>query len=160
MIDSRVRTYRKNFVANARVPNIVYDQIGFNYNGTILDFGCGYESYWPQKFRKYKRLHCDGFDLVEHKYKPTLSYYDLVMVSNVLNVQETREQLNETINKIVSFCCKPLGSLIVWNYPETPRKMSLSVDDIKQEIKDVVWQKGLDCDTRELEKNVFETIIK
>jgi hypothetical protein len=104
--DSREKTYRKAFTPNALVPKLTRktlkesDRLDY---ATILDFGCGKDMLIPNKWREEK-IWCDGHDLSLPNKKPRLDSYDVIMVSNVLNVQETNEQLEETINEILSFC--------------------------------------------------------
>jgi 2-polyprenyl-3-methyl-5-hydroxy-6-metoxy-1,4-benzoquinol methylase len=45
--------------------------------------------------------------------------WDVVCLSNVLNVQRTEEELADTI-KLACAALKP-GGFLVWNYPATPR---------------------------------------
>lgn len=160
MKDTRTKTYRKNFVGKAKVPNMVWNNLNKDDKVTVLDFGCGKDAYWPKKFRKEKNILCDGIDLnCESSVGiPRLSSYEVVMVSNVLNVQETQEQLEETLKQIVSFC--HYGSIIVWNYTESPRKMDLSTEQMRDEVRDAVWRHGWDSVTEEFGKNFFQTIIK
>ena len=159
--DPRAKTYRKNFVSKALVPNIVYEQLkdlqGKNLT-TVLDFGCGVDLYWPNKFREAD-IPCDGYDLSlsNTTRKDLLSSYCVIMVSNVLNVQAAHNQLAQTLRKILSFAARQ--SLIIWNYPPSPRKLDLTNEEMIEELRDMIWQEGADCQTREIAKNVYETII-
>lgn len=88
-----------------------------------------------------------------------LERYDIVFASNVLNVQETEEQLEETIIRIVGFC-KNRGNF-EWNYPDNPRKLNIANKGMVEKIKDVIWSIGYDCHTYQTEgKNCFCTIVK
>ena len=158
--DSRTKTYRKNFVANAILPNKIFERVGPYAKATILDFGCGKDAYWVKKFRIETAVHCDGFDLdCDSKVAPRLEHYSIVFASNVLNVQETEEQLEETLKQIVSFC-SDRGNF-EWNYPDNPRKLNIANKGMVERIKDVIWQMGYDCHTYQTEgKNCFCTIVK
>ena len=159
--DSRAKTYRKNFVANAILPNKIFKRINKYSKITLLDFGCGKDAYWAKEFRRELSVHCDGLDLDCNSSvgAPRLERYDIVFASNVLNVQETEEQLEETIKQIVTFC-KNRGNF-EWNYPDSPRKLNLDNKGMVEKIKDVIWQMGYDCHTYQTEgKNCFCTIVK
>ena len=49
--------------------------------------------------------------------------YDVIMVSNVLNVSSSEDMLRETLEDIRK-ACKP-GTVIVCNYPGSPRKWDI-----------------------------------
>jgi len=57
----------------------------------------------------------------------------LILVSNVLNVQETGDQLEDTLASIMRFAQS--GTRIVWNYPSQPRKMSLDIDALHEYVR-------------------------
>ena len=158
--DSREKTYRKAFTPNALIPKlarkILTESDRLDYT-TILDFGCGKDMLIPNKWREEK-IWCDGHDLSLLNKKPRLDSYDVIMVSNVLNVQETNEQLEETINEILSFCHD--GTQILWNYPTQPRKLGLGILQIQEILFDLIWQNGLDYKSRTDEKQCFITTIK
>lgn len=157
--DSRAKTYRKNFVGNAILPNKIFNRINKYSKITLLDFGCGRDAHWVKRFRSELDVHCDGVDLDCDSHAAWLESYDIVFASNVLNVQETEEQLEETIKEIVSFC-NDRGNF-EWNYPESPRKLNLSNKELIDKIKDVVWSMGYDCHTYQASgKNCFCTTIK
>ena len=99
--------------------------------GSILDFGCGKYCMQVKSFREQGR-DIDGYDLwwdgqdppLEGLYSPSRPpprKYDLLSVSNVLNVQETVEDLLETLRSVKSFLAT--GGTALFNYPVNPRKM-------------------------------------
>ena len=57
----------------------------------------------------------------------------LVFASNVLNVQPTLDMLNTTLKQIKK--CTRLDGVFIWNYPVTPRKLPLSVDEMVEIVR-------------------------
>ena len=160
MTDTRAKTYRKAFAPNALIPRLTREILTESdrlWSSSILDFGCGKDMLMPNKWRAEK-IFCDGCDLSIPNTKPRLDSYDVIMVSNVLNVQETNEQLEETINQILSFCHD--GTQIFWNYPMQPRKLNLSILQVQEILFDLVWKNGLDYKSRVEGKQCFITTIK
>jgi len=160
MTDTRTKTYRKVFTPKALIPKLTREKLTESdrlFDASILDFGCGMGFYIPNKWREEK-IFCDGCDLSLPNTKTRLHSYDVIMVSNVLNVQETNEQLEETINEILSFCHD--GTQIFWNYPKQPRKLNLGILDVQEILFDLVWQNGLDYRSVVEEKQCFITTIK
>jgi len=47
--------------------------------------------------------------------------YDIVMASNVLNVQSSNPMLQETVDQLIAL--RQPGGVIVANFPESPRKL-------------------------------------
>ena len=160
MTDTRTKTYRKAFTPNALIPKltrkILTESDRLDY-ATILDFGCGKDMLIPNKWREEK-IWCDGHDLSLPNKKPRLDSYDVIMVSNVLNIQETNKQLEETISEILSLCYD--GTQIVWNYPTQPRKLDLGILEVQEILFDLIWLNGLDYKSRAEEKQCFITTIK
>jgi len=79
------------------------------FNVISYDFGNNFnEKYHNKNFDKYK--------------------YDIIFVSNVLNVQSSLSMLNETL-KTIKKLLKPNGSFIA-NYPTKPRKMKLNLREM------------------------------
>lgn len=160
MTDTRAKTYRKTFISKALIPKLAREILTESdrlWSSSILDFGCGKDMLTPNKWRAEK-IFCDGCDLSIPNTKPRLATYDVIMVSNVLNVQETNEQLEETINQILSFCHD--GTQIFWNYPTQPRKLGLGILQVQEILFDLIWQNGLDYKSRTDEKQCFITTIK
>ena len=100
----------------------------------ILDFGAGKEAVYTQKLRDlgYTVTAYDFGDNVGeiHDRNALLKKYDVVLASNVLNVQSTEESLNKTLSQIKN---STSGFAIV-NYPDSPRKLGLSTEDFKQRL--------------------------
>lgn len=123
MKDARTKTYAKSFCPKAVLPPIalgVAETEGF----TALDFGCGKDAYWVAEGRE-RGIDIDGIDLSRPDLQPK-EKYDLVFLSNVVNVQETDEQLKELIEKVFFFD----PEIVLFNYPASPRKMGLNIQDI------------------------------
>lgn len=113
------------FDKDGRVRSIVAKYIAerIDKDKTILDYGCG------PKFVQGNYLRSLGFNVKGYdfgKNKPTDGVelgekYDVVMCSNVLNVQSSYRMMKETLQQIYDSLNK--GGIFVCNYPYTPRKM-------------------------------------
>lgn len=95
----------------------------------VLDFGAGYGASLDaladsgcdlQLFDlEPKGPHKDSF--IKEKALWEGASYDVVLLSNVVNVQETIAQLRELIDTVTW-----IGKTVIWNYPKGPRKLGLS----------------------------------
>jgi len=129
--DSRTKTYRKNFTPKARVYRYALDHVITKHEDDVLDFGCGKDNYWSNRLSP-QEYSIDGYDLSIGEYMIEKKY-SVILVSNVLNVQETEDQLEDTLDSIMRFAQS--GTIIVWNYPSGPRKMSLDMDALHEYVK-------------------------
>lgn len=133
---------------NAVVPKFV-EKIA-NKDDSILDYGAG--KYPLHKF-KLKEM---GFDVKSHDFgnnfndmhdSDALNYkYDIVYASNVLNVQSTIDMLMTTLKEIINLM--KYNSIFIANYPKEPRKMNLSIIDLKNILEEYF-------DVENLGKNTF-----
>jgi hypothetical protein len=129
--DSRTKTYRKNFTPKARVYQYALDHVITKHEDDVLDFGCGKDNYWSNRLSA-QEYSIDGYDLSMPN-ATSNDTYSVILVSNVLNVQETEDQLEDTLDSIMRFAKS--GTIIVWNYPSGPRKMSLDMDALHEYVK-------------------------
>ena len=130
-MDTRTKTYRKNFTPKARVYHYALDHVITKHEDDVLDFGCGKDNYWSNRLSA-QEYSIDGYDLSIDEYMIEKKY-SVILVSNVLNVQETEDQLEDTLDSIMRFAQS--GTRIVWNYPSGPRKMSLDMDALHEYVK-------------------------
>mgnify|MGYP000553507502 FL=1 len=130
-MDTRTKTYRKNFTPKARVYHYALDHVITKHEDDVLDFGCGKDNYWSNRLSA-QEYSIDGYDLSIDEYMIEKKY-SVILVSNVLNVQETEDQLEDTLDSIMRFAQS--GTIIVWNYPSGPRKMSLDMDALHEYVK-------------------------
>ena len=112
----------------------------------VLDFGCGYgESrkildglcHWTGTDIHQRLDFGEGFNSLNFlKLKEYDGFFDMILLSNVLNVQENFVQLmDETIGTVVKLC-KHNGT-ILFNFPKSPRKIEhLNDEDLKGLILD------------------------
>lgn len=95
----------------------------------ILDFGAGKEALHS------KTLRDDGFEQVtaydfgdnfndNHDPDALKWSYDVIMMSNVLNVQQSKEMLHETIKDVKK--AMSYHTEVVANYPKSPRYIGFS----------------------------------
>lgn len=130
-MDTRTKTYRKNFTPKARVYHYALDHVITKHEDDVLDFGCGKDNYWSNRLSA-QEYSIDGYDLSIDEYMIEKKY-SVILVSNVLNIQETEDQLEDTLDSIMRFAQS--GTIIVWNYPSGPRKMSLEMDALHEYVK-------------------------
>lgn len=104
----------------------------------ILDFGCGSEFIQGEYLRSLG-FDVSGWDFGENKPKDCIDkfdkIYDVVYASNVLNVISSQSMLMETLEQIDS--CLKDGGIFIANYPQSPRKMDMSA----QELKNIIQEK-------------------
>lgn len=89
----------------------------------ILDYGAGRDAVHAKKLRR------KGLDVVAYDFGVNLTdahdpdalefAYDVVIASNVLNVQSSRNMLARTLNELTEACAP--GGILVCNYPSSPR---------------------------------------
>lgn len=106
-------------------------------NKIILDFGAG-KGATSTKYLLSKGFDVTAYDLwigngdeLLDKYALDRQY-DVVFTSNVLNVQSSLSMLNETLKQIYD-TIKDSGEFIC-NYPQSPRKMLLTSEEIERII--------------------------
>ena len=93
---------------------------------SILDFGSGPKAMHTMMLRDA------GLDVTAHDFPANVRQgvhdpnaldwqYDIVMASNVLNVQSSNPMLQETVDQLIAL--RQPGGVIVANFPESPRKL-------------------------------------
>jgi hypothetical protein len=161
-MDSRIKTYRKSFTPNAVVYKYAVQHVIDRLKHNILDFGSGKDRYWEMKLAK-ECYGIDSFDL-SIKDRTMRNNYEVILLSNVLNVQETEDQLDSTIHRVLDFAKS--GTQIIWNYPKAPRKMSLSSDEMLDKLVDKSFLRSYSCFTEKVKlypygenTNLYLTVI-
>lgn len=134
---------------NAIVPKLVPQFC--KKSDKILDFGCGTNMVHVKNLREFGyKVHGYEFgDNVtdEHIGEIKKGYYDIVYMSNVLNVQLDEYMLTITLSDAVS-ALKNNGKLIA-NYPSSPRKSLVDIERL-EEFLEVYFDS-----VEKLSKNVF-----
>ena len=126
----------------AVVPRFVEQNV--DKSSKILDFGAGKDCVIS------KNLISKGFNMTAYDLwcgegdklldKNALSKkYNVVMMSNVLNVQSSPEMLNETINSVYEVLVK--GGILFANLPNSPRKMGSNSSRYLNPIEDIFHTK-------------------
>lgn len=113
---------------NAIVPRIIPHLA--KKTKTILDFGCGKDMIHVKALRE-KGYSVEGFDFsIPNSYIDYVrdKKYDVVYLSNVLNVQPSEQMLSELITTI-TLCLKP-KSIVVANYPYKPRYLGWDTNEM------------------------------
>jgi len=105
---------------------------------TVLNFGAGKPDPATGKYTHSETVRAAGgivdeFDFGANAVGVLGKQYDTVMASNVLNVQSGRQMLRSTLSDIANSS----KGRAVMNYPESPRYMDLSADDVAAEIRSV-----------------------
>lgn len=125
----------------AIVPKYIAEHI--NKNESVLDFGAGRDAVHTKWLREL------GFDVTAWEFgdnfvdglhdKSALSNkYNVIMASNVLNVQSSMTMLWETLRQINDSL--EYGGKFVCNYPASPRKMKLTPLALEHILKE--WFNG------------------
>lgn len=133
-IASRAKTARKFF---GRSIPVVYKRakelLEMNkYTLEVLDYGCGFgESrkilanlcHWTGTDIHQRLDFGEGFNSLNFlKFKEYNGFFDMILLSNVLNVQENFVQLmDETIGPVVKLCKH--GATVLFNFPKSPRRL-------------------------------------
>ena len=119
----------------ALVPRVVQNMGALLTAPTILDFGAGPQAYHTQGLRMlgFNATAWDvGGNFVEGVHDPHAleRTYDIVMASNVLNVQPNLAILHAVIRELFHLVAP--GGVLVCNYPESPRRIPVKRAAIKE----------------------------
>lgn len=108
---------------NAIVPRIIPHLA--NKTNLILDFGCGKDMIHVKALKEEGYI-IEGYDFSLPKTNEFLisGYYDIIYLSNVLNVQSSEKMLEDLI-ETVWMCLRSQGFVIA-NYPKDPRYLGWS----------------------------------
>lgn len=107
---------------------------------TLLDYSCGTGD---QAAQLLQDLTTEGIKALIVHYDLHPSYrdpardgrrYDLVIASNVLNVQETEEQLSRTLQHLHNISLHS-GCQVLCNYPNNPRKLGINLATLLERIE-------------------------
>jgi hypothetical protein len=120
------------------VPKYVFKCI--NKEHSILDFGAGKDA------NHTKWLNANGFNITAwefgdnfvegvHDKNALNKQYDVIMASNILNVQSSLDMLIKTLTQIRS--CLLEDGMFVCNYPASPRKLVINANDVAAIIASV-----------------------
>lgn len=123
--------------SNAVIPRLVSSWAKTQHS--ILDYGAGKSAIHTMELRK------QGFNVTAwdvganfnspiHDLHALVKKYDIVYASNVINVQLNESMLRRTLNEIQGLL-KTDGEFI-FNYPRSPRKMSLKEDELLAIVAD------------------------
>jgi len=121
----------KNAIIPRIIPVLLKDvENPFN----ILDFGCGKDMIHVMELQK-QGFNVSGYDInlpgTERFLKQT---YDIVYLSNVINVQSSKEELDEIFD-LVWNCLHPVLGIGIANYPNKPRYLGWTVKEMEDYLK-------------------------
>lgn len=119
---------------NAIVPAYVLSILQPKDN--VLDFGAGRDAIHTKRIRE-AGFYCVAYDFGQndteyHQSDALTASYDIVMVSNVINVQLNETMLRATLRQI---WVSTLGAAYM-NYPLTPRKANITTDAMYKILKE------------------------
>lgn len=100
----------------------------------ILDFGCGRGQMVCRMRDEFEGCTVEGYDFAlpgSEQHLDTL--WDVVTVSNVLNVQDSTAMLDLTCKQLRALALR--GAVIVANYPQSPRKMGLTAKAMRAALE-------------------------
>jgi len=119
---------------NGLVPKYVREH--YTPGTLILDYGAGPTAQHTFALRELG-FNVDAFDVgdnwlegVHVKDTKLRDNYDVVFASNVLNVQPTKQYVAKVLSEL-----NDLGTIILVNYPVTPRKSDVTVDQLERLLK-------------------------
>jgi hypothetical protein len=132
------RTARSAGAVGARAITPRYVAETTSLGETVLNFGAGIPDPATGKYTHSETVREAGATVEEYDFGDNSvgqlgKVYDTVFASNVLNVQSGREMLRQTLSQIAG----ATGKRAVMNYPESPRYMDLSPEQVAKEIEDV-----------------------
>lgn len=115
-----------------------------SFSGKIkcLDFGAGKTAKHTKKLRK-EGFNVTAFDLPEnmnpdvHDVKALSRTYDIVLLSNVLNVWPSVEDISDVLKQIYSVM--HMGSMLICNFPKDPRHSHLTNEDFLSLLKKLFY---------------------
>ena len=123
--------------ANAVTPRYVIQLE--KKNQKILDYGAGHCAMQTLTLKSNGFRHVTAWDVQEnqqtthHDPNALSQKYDVVMASNVLNVQINKAMLRRTLKEVASLL-KKKGRFYA-NYPKSPRKTGLTEKELLNELK-------------------------
>ena len=125
--DGNVRSVVARFVAS-----------NVNKDKKVLDFGCGSE-FIQGKYLRSLGFNVDAWDFGDNTPNECIEVlkdetYDVVYASNVLNVISSLPMLMETLEQI--YKCIKDGGMFIANYPQSPRKMTMSEKEMRKIIEE------------------------
>jgi len=117
----------KNAIVPRILPQLMRSIPPSNTPKAILDFGCGKDMIHVNALRE-QGFNVEGYDisLPETEIFIKGRNYDIIYLSNVLNVQSTEEMIEDLIND-VWYRLHPSGYLVA-NYPQSPRYLGWSTE--------------------------------
>ena len=124
----------------AKVPRLV-KEITYDLKDWILDYGSGRRAMHTILLREMGYCNARAYDFIQGSNEDNLfvedlyatkGKWDIIFASNVLNVQISEQMLDRTLNE-VWYLMHPF-SIFVANYPKSPRKTDLSIEDIHTKL--------------------------
>lgn len=131
-IDPRIRTARRWLELTGRIPRAYRTALKeMRYDDRVLDFGAGFGegAKWMWENAPVEIESVTKYDLNPEWSENPSGTYDLIVASNVLNIQDSMKQLKATINRIAEFTNEQ--TTIVASYPKEPRRLDLHFNSVK-----------------------------
>lgn len=131
----------KDGSVRAIVPKYVADNV--DKREMVLDFGSGKDAVhtkWLRELGFNVTAYDFGNNVIDglHDVNALNRQYDVIMASNVLNVQSSMKMLCETMNQINNSLKH--GGKLICNYPASPRKIVLAASELEYILK--AWFAG------------------
>jgi hypothetical protein len=100
----------------------------------ILDYGAGRGRTGVRVLSPLGYRNIDSYDIgenvtPEHRLNPREGSYDVVCLSNILNVQPNEHAILAVMGHVVSLVATE--GKVIWNYPDSPRKSGLDTNVVK-----------------------------
>lgn len=107
----------------------------------ILDFGCGQQAFTVRRFEDLGFKNTVGYDFPENCVDWSRTYdlkalekkWDIIMLSNVINVQPSEGHAIELLTNITLNNLED-GGFLVFNYPASPRYSDIDFDAVSAAV--------------------------
>lgn len=100
----------------------------------ILDFGCGKDMIHVLELQK-QGFCVSGYDInLPGTERHLKRQWDIIYLSNVINVQPTKEELDDVFD-LVWKCLHPVMGIAIANYPNKPRYLGWSVKEMEKYLR-------------------------
>ena len=139
LLDNVARSYDRygfdSSLSFKHIMDFVTKYLKNNPDAKVLDFGAGKKPFLAKHFKKMG-FAIDAHELAQNNNKEhddvAGEKYDLVVASNVLNVQQTLSNLRKTLNQIFKFTTD--NGMLFATVPDQPNENLFTIAKLKDEM--------------------------
>lgn len=130
------KSYSKTFSKHALIPRYVLET--FSKRLTVLDYGAGKDAFGTILLRN-NGFKCTAYDIGDnvldiHSRDALLDSYDIIMASNVMNVQSDELEMASIFVDVVDSL--NTDGIFICNYPKKPRYSQVSEQSFIKLLKE------------------------